>query len=95
MNEMNRDQLAFNNRLSDLLKDIEVAKEDLRLSAGIKYKISQLMADADLIMEAPEEFYYRTTQLKNPGVLLLQEPSTYVSRHLQLPDYIKQINVVS
>lgn len=95
MEELQRKMLLFDKNTKEFMEELEDAKEDLLAGSGIKYELSQLMKELDTAIESPADFLYRTTQIKNPGVLLLQGPTTHISRQLQLPNYLTQTNIAT
>lgn len=95
MDKLRRETAMFDKNYKEAMEIIEDAKDELLKGSGIKYELSQLIDELDYIYESPDDFLYRTTQMKNPGVLLLQEANTYVARHLQLPDYLSQTNIIT
>lgn len=95
MDKLRRETAMFDKNYKEAMEIIEDAKDELLKGSGIKYELSQLIDELDYIYESPDDFLYRTTQMKNPGVLLLQEANTYVARHLQLPDYLSQTNIAT
>jgi hypothetical protein len=96
MDRLQKEAKKFDKKMDSMWKELEEARKSLEniKDPELFALLQDLPEDFGILLEEPQEFYYRTKYVRNPGILTIQNSKSFVRRKLELPDYIKNRNVV-